>query len=270
MKTILLFYSTFILSLIFGIGLRSDYPNQQKQIVSQVISINDLISETAITPIGVIQEMIGQVNKDRALSDLRRLTGEEQICLDHGCYTIANRLTGSVGLQLAKDYVCEELVNLGYSVEIQDWSASGYSDQNLIIRKTGINFPEEEIYFVSHLDGVNYSPAADDNASGVVGLLELARILRSRPISSTMVLLFSTGEEQGALGVRSYVNQLTLDQLEAINYVVNVDMISYDSNNDGVMELWNGTQPVDFVQVLIDIISAYQIGLMPQIVSDCS
>ena len=47
-------------------------------------------------------------------------------------------------------------------------------------------------------------------------------------------------------------------------------MLGYDSNNDGAMEFWNGTQPVDFVQLLSDIIHAYQIGLVPEIVSGCT
>lgn len=66
---------------------------------------------------------------------------------------------------------------------------------------------EHEIYFVAHMDGVADSPAADDDASGVVSLLELARILRNRAIRNTVVLVFSTGEEQGALGVDSYIDQ---------------------------------------------------------------
>jgi len=47
-------------------------------------------------------------------------------------------------------------------------------------------------------------------------------------------------------------------------------MLGYDSNNDGVMEFWNGSQPVDFVQLLVDIINAYPLSLEPQIVSGCT
>jgi hypothetical protein len=268
MKLIYISYTTIILSLIFGIGLKTDYPNSSEHIVSQLVSINYLNITSEIIPIPIVQEMIGQINQERVLADLRKLTGVEQVCLDHGCYTITNRYTGSVGLQWAKDYIIEQLESLGYSIEIQDWSRNGYSDQNLIIKKIGIISPGDEIYFVAHMDGINNSPAADDNASGVVSLLELARILNNHIFNKTVVLLFSTGEEEG-LGVQSYIDQLTPEQLSAIKYVVDVDMLGYDANNDGVMELFNGNQPLDFVQLLSDIISAYQISLIPQIVSDC-
>lgn len=214
--------------------------------------------------------MISQVDQNLVLSNLRKLTGVEQICLDQGCYTISNRLTGSEGLKWAKDYIYQELTNLGYSVEIQNWSSFGYSDQNLVARKLGVVSPGTEIYFLAHMDGVNNSPAADDDASGVVSLIELARILSSHSFRYTIVLLFSTGEEQGVLRAQRYVNQPTSQEISAIKYVVNVDMIGYDGNNDNMMELWNGSQPKSFVQLLIGIITTYQIDLTPQIVSDCS
>jgi hypothetical protein len=230
------------------------------------------LSYPEITPNpNIIWEMIGQVNQERALSDLRRLTGVEPICTVNGCYTITNRETGSEGLQWAKDYIYDHLVDLGYYVEIQDWSRDGYTDQNLIARIQGRFYPGEEIVFIAHLDGyLGNNPAADDDASGVVSLMELARILSSRVLSRTAVLIFSTGEEQGALGSRSYVDQLTSAQLSAIKYVISVEMLGYDSNNDGAMQLWSGDQPTSFVQMLSQIITTYQLHLTPEIVTGCA
>ena len=120
------------------------------------------------------------------------------------------------------------------------------------------------------MDGyLDNNPAADDDASGVVSLLELARILRDQQLTRTVVFFFSTGEEHGSLGSRSFVNQLTTAQLNAIQYVISIDMIGYDSNNDGVMQLWPGEQPTDFVQLLSDIIIAYELDLEPHIYIGC-
>jgi hypothetical protein len=230
----------------------------------------------SLAPEDLIWELIEQVEINRALTDLQRLTGEAPICLDNECYTIINRLTGSEGLQWAKDYVYQELINLGYSVEIRDWSVSGYADQNLIARKPGTVLPGEEIYLVAHLDGRNLdgvvrAPAADDNASGVVSILELARVLSSRSLDRTLVLLISTGEEFGCLGVRSYLDQLSAEELAAIQYVVNIDMIGYDANRDGAMELWSGDHPPSLIlaQMLQEIIPEYQLELSPSIVTGC-
>lgn len=234
--------------------------------------------QAADTPsIDLVWQMLEQVDKDRALNDLRQLVGDTPICIDKGCYTIMNRATGSKGLQWAKDYVTQELASLGYSVELRDWSREGRADQNLIARKTGSLLPDQEIYFVAHLDGVKENwggerfPAADDNASGVVDLLELARVLSDYSLSRTVVLFFSTGEEQGAHGVRSYLDQLSQEEVSSIQYVVNIDMIGYDKNRDGVMELWYGDHEPSFAltKVMSDTIRAYQLDLEPIFVRGC-
>ena len=219
----------------------------------------------------IVREMLEKVSIDRALVDLRRLTGEDPICIESRCYTITDRGTGSEGLAWAKKYVLGELASLGYSIEIRDWSREGWVDQNLIARKQGVQQPEEEIYFVTHLDGVASSPAADDNGSGVVDLLELARVLSNYSSSRTVVLLFTTGEEQGSLGSQTYVDHLSAEEISAIRYVTNIDMIGYDSDNDGVMQLWPGDHPpsLAFAEMIGGIINTYPIDLKPSIFTDC-
>jgi len=264
------------LGLVFAVGLTSVRQKQTEYRGMQPASIKELSQTTVISPTEVVWEMLGQVDRDRVLNDLRRLTGEEPICANSGCYTITNRLTGSEGLHWAKDYICEDLVGLGYSVESRDWSRSGLADQNLIARKLGVFSPTEEVYFVAHVDGVRTGveerfPAADDDASGVVDNLELARILSSSSFSRTVVLLFSTGEEQGNLGVQSYIDQLSPTELSSIRYVVNVDMVGYDANRDGVMELWPGdhSPSLALAQMMSETIRAYQLDLAPTLVVGC-
>jgi Peptidase family M28 len=239
------------------------------------VSAPQLSPEADIIPLDVVWDMLGQVNQDRALDDLRQLTGEEPICLGYGCYTIIHRLTGSQGLNWAQDYLYENLVDLGYDVEFIDWSSSGLADQNLIARKDGVLNPTEEVYFVSHVDGfrsyeTNF-PAADDNASSVVNGLELARIMSNYEFERTLVLFFSSGEEQSALGVKAYLDQLSPEELGAIKYVVNRDMTGYDGNGDRVMELFHGGHPpsIALTQMMSEIIEAYQLNLVPIAVAGC-
>ena len=235
------------------------------------------LSHVTVTPSAdVVWQMLAEVDKDRALNDLRQLTGDAPICTDKGCYTIMNRVTGGEGLQWAKDYVTQELASLGYYVEARDWSKEGQADQNLIARKTGSLLPDQEVYFVAHLDGIKKDggerfPAADDNASGAIDLLELARVLSGHSLSRTVVFLFSTGEEEGALGARSYVDQLTDGALSTIKYVVNIDMIGYDENGDGMMQLWPGEHAPSraLTEVMSDTIQAYQLNLLPRIITGC-
>jgi len=231
--------------------------------------------ESDIIPLDVVWEMLGQVNQDLALNDLRQLTGEEPICLSYGCFTITHRLTGSEGLDWAQDYLYENLVDMGYDVEFHNWSVPGLADQNLIARKEGVLDPTEEVYFVSHVDGVrtyeNNFPAADDNASSVVNGLELARILNNYEFERTLVLFFSSGEEQGAKGVKEYLKHLSAEELDAIEYVVNRDMTGYDGNDDRVMELFHGDHPpsIALTQMMSEIIGVYQLDLVPKVVKGC-
>ncbi len=238
------------------------------------LNIFDQATETPLKD--VVREMLKQVNKDRALTDLRTLTGEQPICNDNGCYTISNRLTSSIGLQKVKNYIINGLVKLGYSVEEHNWSRSGYADQNLIVKKMGVSIPDEEVYFVAHMDGEKKGlgknfPAANDDASGVVDLLELARIISSHSFSRTLVLFFPTGEEQGSLGVIDYLKRITPEELSSIKYVVDVDMVGYDANGDSVMELWYGDDAPSLVlvEMMSETIKANQIDLAPRFTVGC-
>jgi hypothetical protein len=234
-------------------------------------SAEDLHLTTAISPNETILEMLADVDGDRAQVDLRRLTGEEPLCIASGCYTLTHRLTGSEELHWAMDYLYENLESLGYAVEFSEWS----SDRNLLATKTGVLTPTEEIYLVAHVDGVkpseNRYPAADDNASSVVNGLELARVLSHRSFGRTIVLFFSTGEEQGARGVREYLAQLSPGELDAIKYVINRDVTGYDANGDTVMELVHGGHPPTYAlaQVVSAVIDAYELNLDQRLIVGC-
>ncbi len=262
-------YPLLISSLIFGLR----WNNGVQLITNSPNNLADyeLNQSSNIVQNEIVQGMIEEVNLDRALTDLKQLTGVEPICINGDCHTITGRETGSAGLQWAKDYVYKILADLHYSVEIIDWSRDGYKDQNIVAHKKGYLYPEKDIYFVANLDGYQENnPAADDNASGVVTLLEMARVLRNKPMSYSVVLFFSTGTEHGVLGTQSFVDEYP-ERLDRIKDIVSVNMVGYDSDNDGKMEFWNGDQPKDFAQTLVSIINAYpEINLEPEIVSGCT
>jgi len=275
-KRTLALCSIFALALILVTGVISTSPGQRQYGDMKPLAARQLSQTNVISPTDLVWEMLGQINRNRVVSDLRRLTGEEPLCTSAGCYTAANRQTGSEGLHWAMDYIYQELVSLGYSAEFRDWSREGWNDRNLIARKVGVLAPNEEVYFVAHVDGFKLSgeerfPAADDNASGAVDNLELARVLSTFSFSRTVVLLFSTGEEHGALGVKSYLEQLSSNELSSIKYAVDVDMVGYDADRDGAMQLWPGDDPpsLALTQMMSETIGAYQLDLAPRIRVGC-
>ena len=286
-RIVLLFFTiiVIILGLVSSVriyGLNADKNNELRPIEEKVVYPTitrkehpETSHDLEFVPYQIIWQMLTRIDRNRALVDLRRLTGEEQICIKTGCFTVINRLTGSQGLDWAQSYIYDLLVNLGYKVELNNWSRSGYADQNLIARKEGKKFPEEEVYFISHIDGIakgiEVTPAADDNASSVVNGLELARILSDYDFERTLVLFFSSGEEQGYIGVDEYLEQLTDEELGRIKYAVNRDMTGYDGNGDTVMKLFHGGHPpsVALAQDLGNLVTAYQLDLAPIPVVGC-
>jgi len=93
----------------------------------------------------------------------------------------------------AAAYIESRLAGLGYTVESQRFVAQGRPYRNLIVRLG----PETADVLVigAHYDVAGEQPGADDNASGVAGLIELARLLKDRPLRQRVELVAYTNEE---------------------------------------------------------------------------
>lgn len=85
------------------------------------------------------------------------------------------------------------------------------------------------------LDGESDSPGANDNASGMAGVLEAARVLSKEKFAGTIVYAGLSGEEQGLFGGK-IVAQHALDNGWRIKAVLNNDMIGNIEGVDGVIE----------------------------------
>lgn len=68
------------------------------------------------------------------------------------------------------------------------------------------------------------APGADDNATGVAALLEIARSLRDVPTRRTVRFVAFSGEEQGLIGSRAYAEQCKKEQVN-IELMINLDMV---------------------------------------------
>ncbi|RYE38878.1 MAG: M20/M25/M40 family metallo-hydrolase [Sphingobacteriales bacterium] len=85
---------------------------------------------------------------------------------------------------------------------------------------------------------------ADDNASGVAGLLELARIYTQNDEKEPVNFLFIAfgAEELGLVGSRYFVQHPTYD-LKRIHWMLNMDMIGRLNKETGVSVIGFGTSP---------------------------
>ena len=85
------------------------------------------------------------------------------------------------------------------------------------------------------LNGTDDSPGANDNASGMAGVIEAARVLSKRKYAGSIIYAGLSGEEQGLFGGK-IVAQYALDKGWDIDAVLNNDMISNIEGIDGVID----------------------------------
>lgn len=98
-------------------------------------------------------------------------------------------------LNLAAEYITQQLEKYGYQPIYQKYIVAGKEVVNIIAIKIGIKTPDNIILTGAHYD-TRANPGADDNASGVAGLLELARLLSKIPTNNTIKFVAFVNEEQ--------------------------------------------------------------------------
>jgi len=76
---------------------------------------------------------------------------------------------------------------------------------NIIVDLKGTDLPQEVLVVGAHFDAVPMGPGADDNATGTAAVLELARVLKDRPMRRTVRLALFNLEEAGLVGSSAYV-----------------------------------------------------------------
>ena len=154
------------------------------------------------------------IDGDRAKRYASRIAG-------HG-----ERVAGSQNEYEVATMVRRTLASLGYSIEWQRVRLpSGRYSRNVVGRTPG----PTRVVVVAHMDGVFDTVAANDNASGVAGMIELARELQGVP----GVLVAALGAEerhttgsQYHLGSLRLIRSLTAAERDGIRLMVSTDMIA--------------------------------------------
>ncbi len=113
-----------------------------------------------------------------------------------GQQRLASRLAADVAALAARGvdraaYVERRLADLGFDVARQEFEAG----VNLEVQVPGAVRPDEIVVVGAHHDAVPDCPAADDNGSGVAGLLALAEVFRGERPDRTLRLVAFASEE---------------------------------------------------------------------------
>ncbi|WP_397445512.1 M28 family peptidase [Polaribacter sp. R77954] len=89
---------------------------------------------------------------------------------------------------------------------------------------------------------------ADDNASGVAVLLNLAAKLKTKNTNNNYLFMAFSGEEMGLLGSNYFVKKPTIDT-KKVSYMINMDMVGRMKKDSSLAVYGTGTSPI-FKQVL--------------------
>ncbi len=135
------------------------------------------------------------------------------------------------------DYITGELAGYGYDVRSQSYEYSGERYQNIYVEKTGEKETGKIVVVGAHYDTVTGTPGADDNASAVAGLLELARLLASTPLSRTVHFVAFTLEEpplfrSKSMGSYVYAKSLNDAGRDVVGMIC-LEMIGYFTDEPG-------------------------------------
>jgi Zn-dependent M28 family amino/carboxypeptidase len=156
-----------------------------------------------------------------------------------------NRHSKSENINLAAEWIVEELKNItannsrennnpttSNSISYHEYSEDQYHLKNVVYHRQGSS--DKIILFCAHYDTILQSnindiesraPGADDNASGVCALLEMARIISTLDLEYSIRFVFFSGEEQGYWGSKHYAEYVKVNN-EDLYAVVNLDMCS--------------------------------------------
>lgn len=162
--------------------------------------------------------VLGRFTRRRAMAHVRKLAGD-----------IGVRVRATEGERLGARYIAREFEALGYNVHVQKFSVDGGTSRNVVAW-----WPDARRYPIvvgGHMDGVPTSQGANDNASGVAVVLEMARVARGTRQAGFLKFVAFGSEEYGSSGTHHVGSQVFVDRLDAkgrrkLGGMVSVDMIA--------------------------------------------
>ena len=184
------------------------------------------------------------------------------------------RITGTNGNYMAGDYILQQLRALGWTADFQPFDYMGVHARNIIARANVGRGPV--VILGAHYDTRRLAdrdpahrnlpvPGADDGASGVAVLLELARSMDLKLVHNEIWLAFFDAEDDGDLNGWDWIvgSRYMADHLQLQpQAMILVDMVGYsnqqiyfDSNSDPQLSarIWATAGQLGYVQYFIPV-----------------
>jgi Zn-dependent M28 family amino/carboxypeptidase len=139
-------------------------------------------------------------------------------------------------IRRARDYVRAELERWGWETRLQPFRFAGAEHENVIALLPGGDPSLPRLVIGAHLDTIRGTPGADDNASGVAGVLEASRVLAAAPPGRPVELAVWDLEERTGLtyriGSRRHVAESRRQKVRYAGALV-FEMIGYRTSEPG-------------------------------------
>ena len=169
-----------------------------------------------------VQALVAKVDEKRLKASVKHLAG------------LGTRWSHSPGISKVPAWIRAQLIARGYKtgkdVRYQKFKlGAGAAQRNVLC---GPSRPTRGLILLcAHYDSVSEAPAqsapgADDDASGIAALLELARLLRGVALKRDVLFAAFGGEEQGLFGSAACA-EIAKAEAWPIDVVINMDMIGY-------------------------------------------
>src|SRR5207245_3488582 len=140
-------------------------------------------------------------------------------------------VTAPAALRRTEAYLAEQFTRLGLDISTHPFKALGGTYRNVIAEKRGQS-PFPPLIIAAHYDTVEASPGADDNASALAVLLEVARNLRGVPMTRSVRFIAFCLEEENLLGSLAYASSLQAAH-EAICGAIVLECVGYARTEEG-------------------------------------
>ncbi len=158
--------------------------------------------------------------KSRIEKHLRALVGER------------NLFTAPQQLKRAEDYIARQFSALGLRVEREPVALDGQISNSVLGLQPGTAPAPDLFILAAHYDTVAGSPGADDNASAVAALLEIARCLETVSLSHSLLFAGFALEEYGMLGSAQYALAAKKNS-RPVRGMISLEMLGFRSHEPG-------------------------------------
>lgn len=180
-----------------------------------------------------------------------------------------NRYYTSAQHDLARTNIVNHFTGLGLTTSLDPFTYSGSTYKNVVAVMPG-TVHSNDIYIIgAHFDSVN-CPGADDNASGVAGIMEAARVLARFDFKATLAFIAFDLEEEGLIGSAAYASAAKA-RGDTILGMISLDMIAYNTGGNNTAEIYGRATSNAMKLALSDAVQTYG-GLTATVLGqlDCS